>query len=411
MTHPHSSGSAVDDRALSRAMFLYGFAMFMLVYMVQPLLPRFVAEFSIAPAIASQALSAATMGMAACLIPASMFVDRFPPRSLLITGLLGCSLLSLAVVFTHSFSSFVVLRLVFGMLLSALPATALAFLARTVDPSRLGRSVGLYIAGNAMGGMSGRLMALALSEWMDWRQAFAVLGVLALGVTLHVGRVLSRMQLLHSSLGATAGGASGRLPWQRVQPLLTDKGLLALFALAFLLSGCIVSVYNYISFRLAAQPYEYGYQALCGIYALYVLGMLGSARAGRLADRFGKGAVLIWLPLLMAGGLWMSMADGQVMIIVGLAVITFGFFGAHSVASGWVSARAPADRALASSLYLTAYYLGASVLGTAAGSVWAAGRWPAVVAMNSAIIAMALLLSIFLRRLKPGQAAAALPGS
>ena len=55
MTNSHPSGSAVNDRALSRAMFLYGFAMFMLVYMVQPLLPRFVSEFSIAPAIASQA--------------------------------------------------------------------------------------------------------------------------------------------------------------------------------------------------------------------------------------------------------------------------------------------------------------------------------------------------------------------
>ncbi len=391
-------------------MFLYGFTMFMLVYMVQPIMPRFVSEFSIAPAVASQALSAATMGMAFCLIPASIYVKRFAPRPLLIGGLLACALLSLAVLLTDDFSGFVLLRLLFGMVLSALPATALGFLSQSVDASRLGRSVGMYIAGNAMGGMSGRLLALGLSEWMDWRQAFAVLGLFALVVVTHVGRVLAGLQQADRHLGSEAVVESTSV-WSRLRRLLSDPGLLALFALAFLLSGSIVSVYNYISFRLSAQPYAYDYKALCGIYALYVMGMLGSARAGRMADRFGKGEVLVWLPLVMAVGVWMTLAANAVMIICGMALLTFGFFGAHSVASGWVSARVTDDRALASSLYLTFYYLGASVLGTVAGGVWAAGSWPAVVLMNSAIIAMALLLSLKLKALKTSQAAAVLPES
>ena len=38
--------------------------------------------------------------------------------------------------------------------------------------------------------------------------------------------------------------------------------------------------------------------------------------------------------------------------ITGLLLLTFGFFGSHSIASSWVGRRATHDKAQASSLYL-----------------------------------------------------------
>lgn len=396
MTHPRTSGNVPDDRSLSRAMFVYGFAMFMLVYMVQPLLPRFADAFSLAPAAASQVLSASTLGMAAFLIPASLFVTRFERKRLLVLGLLAAGLLSVGMLAANTFHQLVMLRLVFGIVLSALPASALAYLAGTVDPSRLGQAVGLYIAGNAMGGMSGRLLALALSEWFDWHVALALLGGLAVVVAL-------AMQCVLPPDAAQRSIPPGGDLQSRIRALLADPGLPALFAMAFLLSGTIVSVYNYISFRLAAPPHSFGFTALCGIYALYVFGMLGSAKAGAMADRFGRGAILVWLPVVMLAGLVLTWPDSAVTMVIGMGVMTFGFFAGHSVASGWVSARAPTDRSLASSLYLTSYYLGASVLGTAAGAAWSSAGWKGVIAMNSATLAVALYLSLRLKRIRPLQ--------
>jgi YNFM family putative membrane transporter len=69
------------------------------------------------------------------------------------------------------------------------------------------------------------------------------------------------------------------------------------------------------------------------------------------------------------------------------------------VASGWVGRLARQSKGHASSLYLLAYYLGSSVLGSAGGWFWEYGRWPALVAFSMALLLGALALALALRRL------------
>ncbi|HMM53217.1 MAG TPA: MFS transporter, partial [Burkholderiaceae bacterium] len=116
----------------------------------------------------------------------------------------------------------------------------------------------------------------------------------------------------------------------------------------------------------------------------YLLGSAASALAGRLADRHGRRNVLWIMLALLAAGLLITLAAPLPAIVAGVAVSTFGFFAAHALASGWVSRRAPERPALAAALYLFGYYLGASIIGTAAGKAWSAGGWPGLVAMLGA---------------------------
>jgi YNFM family putative membrane transporter len=373
-------------------MFLGGFSAFSLLYMAQPLMPQFVSEYGITPAQASYGLSASTAGLAVSLIPAALWADHVGRRAFMILGLLLCTLISIACAFSSDFSQFIVLRFFFGCCLSAWPATALAYLAEEIDVKDLGRAVGLYIAGNAMGGMSGRLLGLMLSQWVHWRWSFAVLGGLCFLLTLMFARALPESN--HFKSNAHAGG------WIKdLTAHLTNPGLLSLFMVAFLLSGTVVSVYNYISFRLVVPPYSLTPTMLCGIYALYLLGMLGSSRLGSLADRKGRAKVLWWTPVLMCLGLILTTSDGLPLIVVGMGILTFGFFSGHSVASGWVGARALRGKALASSLYLTMYYLGASVVGSAAGWAWGEAAWPGVVLLTGTALTLCLSIALKLRGL------------
>ena len=68
-----------------------------------------------------------------------------------------------------------------------------------------------------------------------------------------------------------------------------------------------------------------------------------------------------------------TLAQPLWLIIAGVGVFTFGFFAAHAPPAGWVGRRAGERRALASALYLSSYYLGASVLGSLAGTAWPIG--------------------------------------
>jgi YNFM family putative membrane transporter len=104
---------------------------------------------------------------------------------------------------------------------------------------------------------------------------------------------------------------------------------------------------------------------------------------------------------VMLAGLLLTLAGNLALIVIGMALFTFGFFASHSVASSWVGRRARAPQALASALYLFFYYLGSSVIGSLSGLMWSGGGWPGVVAMLAVCLGLALLIALRLRHLVP----------
>ena len=101
-----------------------------------------------------------------------------------------------------------------------------------------------------------------------------------------------------------------------------------------------------------------------------------------------------------AVGVVVTLARPLPVVVLGLAVMTVGFFAAHGVASGWVATRAHlgvGGTGQAASLYLFAYYLGSSVFGSAAGNAWTSYAWPGVVVLALALVGAAGLLALVLR--------------
>jgi YNFM family putative membrane transporter len=104
---------------------------------------------------------------------------------------------------------------------------------------------------------------------------------------------------------------------------------------------------------------------------------------------------------LMAAGLALTLASSLVLVMLGIAIVTFGFFGAHAVVSSWVGRRAQSARALASAFYLFFFYMGSSVLGSGSGLMWEFGQWPAVAAFLGFITVLSLAIALRLRWLTP----------
>lgn len=116
---------------------------------------------------------------------------------------------------------------------------------------------------------------------------------------------------------------------------LSDDGLPWLFTLAFLLMGCMVSAYNYISYRLLAAPFELRQSVVGGISLLYLLGIFSSVWAGKLADRYGRKGVLYLVLSLMLAGIVLTLSSWLPLVVGGLALFTFAFFASHSMTSSW----------------------------------------------------------------------------
>ncbi|HQV08822.1 MAG TPA: MFS transporter, partial [Thauera sp.] len=161
-------------------MFVGGFATFALVYSTQPLLPLLAGEFGVSAASASLTVSATTAGLALMLIPGSVLADRLGRQQIMKWALAIAAVLALATAFAPDFSSLLVLRALLGAVIAGLPAAAMAYIGEEVAANAQARAMGLYIAGNALGGMSGRFVAALLTDLGSWRIALAVIGVFGL---------------------------------------------------------------------------------------------------------------------------------------------------------------------------------------------------------------------------------------
>jgi MFS transporter, YNFM family, putative membrane transport protein len=394
MTSKAAAGSPAFKR-INRAMLFGGFSTFALLYCVQPLMPLLGEQFALTPAQSSWVLSISTLALALSLVASSVLSDRIGRRTLMVSAAASAAVLTVLCAFAQDFAQLLVLRALLGAALGGMPAVAMAYLVEEIDGASLGHSMGLYIGGTALGGMAGRVFASFVSDHYSWRLALAGMGAAGLYAAWEFWRSLPASR--HFRRGQAGWGALA----QGMRAHLKDEGMPWLFGLGFLVMGAFVCLYNYISYRLLAAPFHLGQSAVGALSVLYLIGIVSSVWAGRLADRIGRRNVL-WIVLLaMLAGLLLTLARSLPVVVAGTALFTFGFFGTHSVTSSWVGLRARGAQALASALYLFFYYLGSSLIGSMAGLGWSRGGWPAVVAVLAAVLGGALLIALHLRGLAP----------
>jgi YNFM family putative membrane transporter len=388
----HRSGQP-GFRRIAVAMFAAGIATFTLLYLTQPLLPLIAERFHVSPATSSLTLAVTTGALAIALLPAAWLADRWGRTRVMSAALCASAVLAVLASLAPSFEVLLAVRALQGLAIAGLPAVAMTYLAEEVHPASLGTSIGLYIGGNAIGGMAGRLAAGGLADVGGWRLATAGVGAASLACALLFVRLIPASAHFERGHARSIGA--------RLLVHLRDAGQRRLDVMAALLMGTFVAVFNALGFRLAAAPYDLGQTAIAAVFLVYPIGSLSSAYAGRLADRIGRRSVLPWGVLVAAAGVAVTALQPLALVIVGVALFTAGFFAAHSVASSWVGRRAHRSPAQASALYLLAFYIGSSVAGPLGGAAWTAGRWPEVMALALALLALALVVSLRLRRTPP----------
>ena len=379
----------------SAALFLAAFSVFAAVYSVQPLLPIFAVEFGLDAPGSSVALSATTATLAFSLLLIGWLGNRFNRKKLMLTTMLATALLVLAVPASFDWTSLVAARALLGIAVCGVPAIAMVYLAEEMSNDALGLAMGMFVGGSALGGMSGRLMVGFLAEVIGWRWALTALGVLILL------NALAFLLLLPPPQTPRARTISLQQLGANVVSLFSDKALPLLFLCSFLMMGGFVAIYNYVGFRLLGPPYDLDQGQIALVFVVYLVGTLGSAWMGALAGRLGRRKVFWPLVVVMLVGLATTLLAWLWAIVLGMAIMTFAFFGAHSIASAWVARRAQDARAQGSAIYLLAYYAGSSVIGTIGGYGWNNWGWPGVVGSSAIAFGIALLLAWRLYVLPP----------
>ncbi|MFI7384496.1 MFS transporter [Streptomyces sp. NPDC049813] len=367
-------------RRMSLALFLAGVATFALLYSTQALLPLVSAGFGASASAASWTVSGATGALALCVLPLSALSERFGRRTLMTASLTVAVAVGLLVPFAPNLGVLIGLRVLQGAALAGLPASAMAYLAEEVRPKALVTAIGLFVAGNSIGGMSGRVIGGWIAQEWGWRAAVGTIGVIAV-----VCAAAFRL-LLPAPRHFTPGSLRPRALARTVGSHLANPLLRRLYVIGALFMLVFGAVYTVIGYRLTAAPFSLPQGIVGSIFLVYLVGTVSSAAAGKLVARLGRRGTLYLAAGTTTAGLLLALVPHLLVILLGLVLITAGFFAGHATASSSVSHTATHGRAQASALYQSAYYIGSSV-GSAVGAVaFHAGGWAGTVGLGVAAV-------------------------
>ncbi|MGW5066877.1 MFS transporter [Streptomyces cyaneofuscatus] len=392
-------------RKMSFALFAAGVAAFALLYSTQALLPAISASYGVSAGQASWTVSAATGALALCVLPLSALSERFGRRQMMTASLTVAVLVGMLVPFAPSIGWLIALRAVQGAALAGLPASAMAYLAEEVRPKALVAAIGLFVAGNSIGGMSGRILTGWVAQAWGWRAALAAVGLLAVAcaVAFHF--------LIPKARNFTPGTLNPKALAKTVATHLGNPLLVRLYAIGALFMTVFGAVYTVIGFRLVEEPFSLPQGIVGSIFLVYLVGTVSSAAAGRLVARLGRRGALYLAVSTTAAGLLLSLSQSLAAVLLGLVLITAGFFAGHAVASSSVSRTATTGRAQASALYQSAYYLGSSAGGTLGAVAFHAGGWAATVALGLLAVLGVVSITLYGTRVARAERRALVPAT
>ena len=371
-TDGHPKGSPGYRRILA-GLAMAGVATFAQLYSTQAVLPLMSKELGITAADAALSVSVATAGLAAAVLPWSFVADRIGRVRAMAIAIGAATILGLLVPFAPALPLVLGLRTLEGVALGGIPAVAIAYLNEEIGKAHAALAAGSYVAGTTLGGLAGRLLAGPLGEIWGWRAGTLAVSLLA---AVSAGLFLLLVPKPRRFAPAPAQGMRGAA--KTLLGHLGNPRLLAIYLQAFVLMGGFVAVYNYLGFRLHAEPFALPASVVSLIFLAYLSGTVSSRWGAALSLRLGRRNVLLAGIGCMAAGMALTLWDFLPTVLAGLLLFTAGFFAAHSIGAGWSGTLPAGGKAQAASLYNLFYYLGSSILGWLGGLVFQSAGWTAL---------------------------------
>ncbi|MGG3468542.1 MFS transporter [Neobacillus pocheonensis] len=364
------------------------FLVFSNLHFTQPLLPLISKEFKVSPAMASLTVSLVTLSLSLFLLIAGPISDHIGRKNLMSFGLLTSSLISIAIFFVSDFWFLLFLRTLQGITLACLPAIAYAYIAEEFEKKAIGVAIGLYISGNTIGGMGGRIIGGFTSDLWGWRYAYLTMG--AIGFLCFLFFVFSLPKSRHFSpnalqLRVVSGHFIGHLK---------NRELRSAYFLAGIIFFIFMGLFNYLSYHLHGAPYHLSSSIIGLLYLSYLAGTFSSTLSGKLDSIMSIPNRMCTGLLIMLIGVLLTLFTSLPLILIGLILLCFGFFFVHAAATNWVSILATEAKGSSSSLYLFFYYAGGSLGSFLLGFVWEYFGWYTTVGVTTLLLVVGMKITL-----------------
>lgn len=344
-------------------------ASFTNIYITQPVLPVLQSEFSADMVLVSFSVSVVVLGIAISNLPFGFLADSFPIHPIIFTGGVLVAVSGLVCAVTKDLWILIGARFIQGIFIPSLTTCLAAYLAKTLPAARLNVVMGSYVSATVLGGLGGRLLGGWIHPPLHWRYAFVSASVLTLMATFIAVKGLPQTsgetEKQHNSIGFLK--------------LMKNRDLFRIYLCAMGGFAIFSSVFNYLPYRLTAQPFGFSTGLTTLLYLVYVVGIFIGPITGRISNRFGSGNTLLAGTGILGGALILILLPSVIAVIFGLLGTCTGFFTIHSAAVGSLNSKLSSGQGRANSLYVLFYYIGGWIGITGSGLAYKQGGWSALI--------------------------------
>jgi MFS transporter, YNFM family, putative membrane transport protein len=376
---------------------LAGYCTFINLYSPQAILPLLSEEFGAGPAQISAIMTAGTLAVVLIAPFSGTVADVLGRKRVIVTAMVALAIPTIFSAFSTSLHALIVWRFVQGLCMPPIFAVTIAYIAEELPANEATAVTGVYTSGASMGGFSGRLFTGILADLIGWRAGFICLAAMTLVGAVLVATLLPRERKFMRSEGLLASGKQMLRHFRNPQ-------LLATYAVGFGVLFNFICTFTFVSFRLAAPPYNMSATWLGAIFIVYLIGSAIAPLTGRLVGRFGRRHFVLLIIAIWMSGILLTLAAPLPLIVLGLAMMATCGLLCQAVSTSYVAVTAQAGRSSAVGLYVTSFYLGGSVGAAAGGVAWIWGGWPACVFMMVAMLALMAAIVTFAWAREPAQA-------
>ena len=363
-----------------------GFFAFLNLYSPQALLPALAREFGVGAAAISSIMTASALAIALTAPFTGAAADLLGRKRIITAAMLAVVVPMAGAAFASDVPSLIVWRFLQGLLLPPIFAVTVAYIGDEWPRAEIPAAAGIYVTGSSLGGFCGRFIPGVLGDLVGWRGAFLALAALTLAGAILIMRLLPREKSFVRSPGIAASAR------QMLRHLKTPQ-LVATYAIGFGILFNFIALFTYVSFHLAAPPFNFSSAMLGTVFVTYLAGAAISPMAGRLLARLGRLSFMLAATAVWAGGCLLTLVPSIFVIVAGLVLCAACGMLCQTVATSHVTTIAREGRSSAVGLYVTSFYAGGSVGALLPGLAWNGGGWPACVAMAVAMLAIMALIA------------------
>ena len=367
---------------------LAGYCAFINLYSPQSILPLLLGEFGATAAQVSTIITVSTLAVAVTAPFTGAVADVLGRKRVIVAAMFVLVAPTMMVAFSESLNALIFWRAVQGLVLPPIFAVTVAYIGDEWPREEATTAAGIYSSGSSLGGFSGRLVTGFLADLIGWRSGFMALAGIAFAGAIAVAFLLPPERKFVRSEGLLASG-------KQMLAHTRNKQLLATYAVGFGVLFNFIATFTYISFHLAAAPYNLSASWLGALFVVYLTGSVLTPLTGWAVGRFGRRRFMVRVIALWGLGIALTLAPSLPVIIAGLALCAGCGLICQAVSTGYVAITAKVGRSSAVGLYVTSFYGGGSFGAALGGVAWTYGAWPACVVLVAVMLAILAGIVLF----------------